>query len=197
MNNRDVLENPSVLVLNKLWIPINTRTVADAITQLFTGVAQAVDVDGSNMFPVSWKQWMELPVREHDQAIHTPSRTFRAPTLIVLGVFAEVRSKEVKFSNRAVYERDGGVCQYSGKKLKRSEASVDHVHPRYLGGKDGFENCVLADRKINSTKGHKTLDQAGLKLRRRPFKPSKVPVCRTIVNSLGIPDWELILHKYR
>jgi 5-methylcytosine-specific restriction endonuclease McrA len=60
---------------------------------------------------------------------------------------------------------------YTGRKLTQDELSVDHVIPRCKGGNDTWENLVTCTRSLNSKKGNKSLEEAGLKLRYRPYKP--------------------------
>src|SRR5277367_5100942 len=69
----DILNRPIVLVLNRNWQAINVRTPQQAFVQMATDVATALDIDGENMVPVRWAQWIKLPVRETDYAVRTPS----------------------------------------------------------------------------------------------------------------------------
>ena len=67
-----VLNKSIVLVLNKSWQAINVRTPAEVFPQLANNVATALDVQGEEMIrPVGWDEWITLPVREQDQAVHT------------------------------------------------------------------------------------------------------------------------------
>lgn len=65
--------------------------------------------------------------------------------------------------------------------------------PVSRGGASNWENCVLADRKINSRKGNKLPEEAGLKLLRRPAVPREVPVTHLIKNHHRVRDWEMFL----
>lgn len=47
--------------------------------------------------------------------------------------------------------------------------------PHFRGGASNWENCVLADRRVNSRKGNKLPEEAGLKLLRRPAAPVRSP----------------------
>jgi len=100
-----------------------------------------------------------------------------------------------KFSLKNIYQRDKGICQYSGKRLQPSQASIDHVVPQSKGGPTSWENCVLAERHLNSLKGDKSVTEAGLKLRRQPFEPQAVPIVMTLKNTEGIPEWDYFLMK--
>jgi hypothetical protein len=72
----DILNKIIVLVLNRNWQAINIRTPQDAFCQMATNVATALDIEGdSHIRPVSWDEWITLPVREgdHDEATGEPA----------------------------------------------------------------------------------------------------------------------------
>ena len=74
----------------------------------------------------------------------------RVPTVLVLARFDRVPKRRPKFCAKAIWERDGGVCQYTGKQLRPGEGNIDHVVPLSRGGGSSWENCVLADRKVDA-----------------------------------------------
>jgi len=189
-----ILHKHTVLVLNRNWQAINTASPALAFGQMCTDVATALDIQGrDSMIPVRWDDWLELPVRPEDQSIGTPSGRVRVPTVIVLARFDKVPMKRPRFGLRGIWARDDGRCQYSGRKLAPGEGSIDHVVPRSRGGETTWENCVLADKRINSRKANLTLREAGLQLVRPPSEPRPVPVTVLLRNHNGIPDWEPFL----
>ncbi len=186
----DILQKNIVLVLNRNWQAINIVTPADAFCQMSTDVATGLDVGGSDsMQPTRWKDWLQLPVREGDNSIGTARGRIRVPTVIVLARFAKVPIKRPKFSARNLWKRDGGRCQYTGRLLEPGEGNIDHVFPRSRGGKTTWENCVLADRRVNSSKGNRTPEEAGLKLKSTPAAPRAVPVTYLLKNRDGLEDW--------
>ena len=190
----DKLNKATVLVLNRNWQAINIRTPADAICQMATGVATALEIEGENHIrPVSWDEWITLSVREQDQAIHTVRGPIRLPTVIVLANFARVPKKRPKFCSRTIRDRDGNRCQYTGKILKPEEGSIDHILPRSRGGKDAWENCVWASKAVNSKKGNRLPHEAGLKLLNVPRAPKELPVTALLRNAHGIAEWKLFL----
>ena len=190
----DKLNKATVLVLNRNWQAINVRTPIEAIGQMATGVATALEIEGENAIrPVSWNEWITLPIREQDQAIHTVRGAIRLPTVIVLANFAKVPKKRPKFSAKTIRERDGNRCQYTGKILKPEEGNIDHVLPRSRGGQDVWENCVWSCKEINSRKGNRLPEEAGLKLLTVPRAPKELPVTALIRNAQGIADWKLFV----
>lgn len=190
----DILNKTVVLVLNRHWQAIDVKTPADAFGMMAAGSATALDItEGVDMQPVRWEDWLKLPVREGDFFVGTVHGPVRVPSVLVLARFDRVPKRRPKFCAKAIWERDGGVCQYTGRKLRPHEGNIDHVVPLSRGGSTSWENCVLADRRINSRKGSKLPEEAGLSLLRRPFAPREIPVSQLIKNQHGVRDWEMFL----
>jgi 5-methylcytosine-specific restriction endonuclease McrA len=190
----DVLNKATVLVLNRNWQAINIKTPQEVFGMLATDTATALDIaEDGTMRPVKWADWVVLPTRDTDNAVRTVRGAIRVPTVVVLSNFAKVPKKRPKFGAKGIWERDGGVCQYTGRKLAPGEGNIDHVVPRSRGGKSTWENCVLAHKDVNSRKGSRLPDEAGLKLLRKPAAPKEVPVTALIKNHHRVKDWELFL----
>jgi 5-methylcytosine-specific restriction endonuclease McrA len=192
----DILEKPTVLVLNRHWQAIAARTPADAFGQMMTGAACGLDIDQSDgtLLPVrSWAEWMALPVRAGDRFVRTVRGAIRVPTVLVLSRYAQVPRRRPALSARAIWERDGRRCQYTGRLLAPGEGNIDHVVPRSRGGTTSWENCVLACRKVNSRKADRLPEEVGLHLLRAPSAPRELPVTVLLRNSHGIADWEMFL----
>jgi 5-methylcytosine-specific restriction endonuclease McrA len=187
----NVLNKAIVLVLNRNWQAINVRTPAEAFCQMATGVATALEVEGENQIrPVPWDEWLTLPVRPQDEAVHTVRGVVRVPSVIVLANFAKVPKKRPKLSPRNIRDRDGNRCQYTGVVLKPDEGSIDHVVPRSRGGRNAWENCVWASKAVNSKKGNRLPQEAGLKLLAAPRVPKELPATALIRNAHGVADWK-------
>lgn len=182
-----------VLVLNRHWQAINVRTPADAFCQMATGVATALDVEGDNLRPVTWEEWLRLPVRPQDRAAHAVRGAIRVPTVIIALNYTRVPKRRPRLNARNIRQRDGNRCQYTGRELAPGEGNIDHVVPRSRGGVDSWENCVWACKEINSRKADRLPDEAGLKLLRPPAVPRELPATAFIRNAHGIPDWNLFL----
>jgi len=58
-----------------------------------------------------------------------------------------------------VFARDRGICSLCHKKVKKEDASVDHIIPLSKGGDHTYQNCTLAHRKCNSSKNNRTVVQ--------------------------------------
>ena len=190
----DILNKSLVLVLNRNWQAINIRTPTDVFCQMATNVATALDIEGDeHIRPVQWAEWIALPVRPQDYSVQTVRGAIRVPTVIVAVNFAKVPKKRPKLSARAIRERDGNRCQYTGRPLHHDEGSLDHVLPRSRGGLDSWENLVWAAKDVNQRKADRLPHEAGLKLLSIPRAPKEVPVSALIRNAHGIAEWNLFL----
>src|SRR5438309_8828334 len=190
----DILNKSIVLVLNRNWQAINIRTPADAFCQMATNVATALEIDGQNHIrPVTWDEWIALPIRDCDNAVHTVRGAIRVPTVIVAVNFARVPKKRPKLCAKSIRERDGNRCQYTGKVLKPDEGSLDHVVPRSRGGKVARENLVWSSKAVNTKKGNRLPHEAGLKLLTVSSAPKELPVTALIRNAHGVAEWKLFL----
>ncbi len=194
MNN--TLHQCIVLVLNRNWQAVNVTTPAMAFCQMSTGAATGLDIVGcDHMVPTPWDAWRELPVRESDRSVGTPAGPVRAPTVIVLARFSSVPLQRPKLNARNLWVRDGGRCQYTGRTLRPGEGNIDHVVPRSRGGATSWENCVLADRLVNTRKADRTPEEAGLRLARQPTVPRPVPMHVVLRKRDTLADWEPFLGK--
>lgn len=190
----DVLNKAIVLVLNRNWQAINIRTPAEAFCQMAANVATALEIDGASQIrAASWEEWARLPIRECDRSVRTVRGPVRVPTVIVAVNFAAVPRRRPRLCTKAIRERDGNRCQYTGRLLRPDEGSLDHIPPRSRGGKDEWENLVWADRAVNARKGNRLPHEAGLKLISAPRAPRERPVSALIRNVHGITDWDLFV----
>ena len=183
-----------MLVLNRNWQAINIRTPQEAFCMMATNVATGLEIEGEeNIRPVTWAEWITLPIRAQDNAVQTMRGPIRVPTVIVAVNFAKVPKKRPKLCSRTIRERDGNRCQYTGKVLKPEEGSLDHVVPRSRGGKDAWENLVWSSKDVNARKGNRLPHEAGLKLLSVPRAPMELPASSLIRNAHEISDWELFV----
>lgn len=197
----DILNKTIVLVLNRNWQAINVRTPQDAFCQMATNVATALDIElgddagAKALRPVTWDEWITLPVRNGDYAVRTARGAIRVPTVIVAVNFAKVPRKRPKLCAKTIRERDGNRCQYTGQLLKPEDGSLDHVLPRSRGGADTWENLVWSAKEVNRRKADRLPHEAGLKLLSVPRAPKELPVTALIRNAHGVAEWKLFLNE--
>ena len=190
----DILNKTIVLVLNRNWQAIHVRTPQEAFCMMATNVATGLEIEGENQIrPVTWDEWLRLPIRPQDNIVQTVRGPIRVPTVIVAVNFAKVPKKRPKLCAKTIRERDGNRCQYTGKVLKPEEGSLDHVLPRSRGGKDAWENLVWSAKEVNQNKADRLPHEAGLKLLSVPRAPKELPVSALIRNSAEVKDWKLFL----
>jgi len=193
----DILNQNIVLVLNRHWQAINIRTPADAFCQLATNSATALDIElgagAEALRPVTWAEWLTLPVRPQDRSVRTVRGVVRVPTVIVAVNYARVPRRRPKLSARTIRERDGNRCQYTGRLLRPGEGSLDHVLPRSRGGADSWENLVWAAKDVNQRKADRLPHEAGLQLLAVPRAPQEMPVTAYLRNPHAIAEWKLFL----
>jgi 5-methylcytosine-specific restriction endonuclease McrA len=190
----DILNKNIVLVLNRNWQAINIRTPQDAFCQMATNVVTALEIEGDNHIrPVTWDEWITLPIREGDNAVKTARGAIRIPTVIVAVNFGKVPKKRPKLNARNIRERDGNRCQYTGRVLRPHEGSLDHIVPRSRGGANSWENLVWSAKEVNQRKGNRLPHEAGLKLLTVPRAPKELPVTAVLRNVDSVPEWKLFL----
>ena len=196
----DILNKTIVLVLNRNWQAINVRTPQEAFCMMATNVATALEIelgDGARaeaLRPVTWDEWITLSVRPQDNAVQTVRGPIRVPTVIVAVNYAKVPKKRPKLCAKTIRERDGNRCQYTGELLKPEEGSLDHVVPRSRGGADAWENLVWSSKDVNTRKGNRLPQEAGLKLLSVPRAPKELPVSALLRNAHGVAEWKLFLN---
>lgn len=178
-----------VLVLNKSWVAVNIASVRRAISLLYQDMARAVYPEDYSVF--DFEDWCELSrVKKDGRFIHTPSLSIRVPEIIVLKGFNGFIQREIRFSRRNIFERDKQMCQYCGRKLAKASLTIDHVVPQSKGGRDTWENLVLACVKCNVKKANRTPREAGMPLRRTPIKPTWLPTLGVKLPQHKMTSWQ-------
>jgi 5-methylcytosine-specific restriction endonuclease McrA len=154
----------STLVLNITWEPINIVDDTRAVVLILQGKAESV--------------------LDQDRICAGDKHALMFPSVIKLSYLAKVpRMRQVPLSRRALFQRDGWICQYCGQQPKALE--VEHVIPRSKGGKNVWENVTTACRGCNATKRDRTPEEAGMRLLSKPYAPSRV----AMIASKGHHEW--------
>lgn len=178
----EALDQP-VLVLNRLWQPIQTTSARRAVKLLFLGHAQVVETEGEHRFQThDLSSWVEHSSSEllksvsMDDMIRTVKIAMRVPKIIVLGLYDKLPRMEVKFSRQNVFLRDKYTCQYCIKKLPEVELNLDHVMPRDKGGQTTWENIVTSCISCNTRKGNRLPDEVNMIPHNKPVAPRWRPL---------------------
>lgn len=166
-----------VLVLNKGWMPISTRTVEVALSRCIKGTAVIVDHETFEIF--TWERWFEersVPLTakvETSKYLRTSKLYIRKPEVIALTKYSGYMSHTAPFSRAALWVRDRNQCQYCGKYPKKADRTIDHIIPVSRGGKTTWDNCVLSCLPCNTKKGDRLLSEINMKLLSVPTRPTK------------------------
>ena len=140
-------------------------------------------------------------MREHFPAggdgdyVRTVSFWIRVPRIIRLLFYDRLPRRTVKFNRRNIFARDGTRCQYCGRRFPTSELSLDHVVPRHRGGGATWENIVCACTECNVRKGGRLPEEAGMRLVRRPEKPTRPPLMHVRVGNPKYRSWRFFVDE--
>jgi 5-methylcytosine-specific restriction endonuclease McrA len=159
-----------VLFLDAEWRPLRIDSWQDAIADFFLGKVEVVEYS-------------------RDRTIAGVGRTFPLPSVVrVVRRFHRARI-HVRFSRLNIYARDGFTCQYCAARLPTEDLTFDHVVPRSRGGGTSWENIVTCCVDCNAAKAARTPDEAGMKLLRRPRRPTFLPSITVKLGGAVPPEW--------
>ena len=153
------LLNQSVLVLNQNYEPLHVCNVRRAVVLVARGKAEVID--------------------QLDRAaalLRTVSAEFSVPSVIRMVYYIRRPRPVMRLSRREVFARDRYTCQYCGRRSSAKDLTLDHVVPRYRGGRHTWENLVTACRACNHRKAGRTPREARMSLRSKPVRPPVTPV---------------------
>ncbi|KMT15643.1 hypothetical protein BVRB_3g056340 [Beta vulgaris subsp. vulgaris] len=171
-----------------------------------------LDVSYRPVNVVCWKRAICLEFMEkadvleyYDQTVNSPNGSFNIPAVLRVPHLLQVmKRKRVmnSLSRKNILYRDDYMCQYC---KATNELTIDHVIPISRGGKWEWENLVTACTKCNSKKGHKTLEEANMRLLKIPKAPKAydilaIPLTSAAIRMLKIrkgtpPEWHEYLPK--
>lgn len=127
-------------------------------------------------------------VETYDRDVRSVRLVFKMPAVVRLLRAVGCFRSQVRFSRQNVLARDRWTCQYCGARRPLQELTYDHVVPRSAGGKTAWENIVTACVECNTRKANRTPEQASMRLRKLPVRPTWVPVFTIEVSRSSMPD---------
>ncbi|RMH82940.1 MAG: HNH endonuclease, partial [Calditrichaeota bacterium] len=142
--------NKSVLLLNQNYEPLSVCNAKKAIILIYLGKAEAVETDSAWVRSVNTR----MPL----------------PSVVRLRRYARAPRRRIVLNRKNLLIRDNYTCQYCNRRTH--PLTIDHVIPKHLGGKDTWENLVIACLPCNNRKGNRTPEQAGMKLINKPRRPN-------------------------
>lgn len=185
------MPNRRVLLLNA------GETVVDVIDWQ---AAVCLLIKGNARMPYGYSDYYKIPISIHaaermllegdfeveiEGSGSSKRGYFLLPTAVVLVEYVNLPYKSAAVNLRNLLKRDKYTCGYCGKHLSRENASIDHIVPRskwaeykkkgLVKGKhpNNWKNVVAACKKCNCKKDDKTPEEAGMKLKIKPFVPSR------------------------
>ena len=156
-----------VLLLNITYEPLKIINWKRAITLLFLEKVEVVE--------------------EYGREIHSVSFTIKLPSVVRLLRMVKKPKTPVKFSRQNIYARDKYKCQYCGRRFPTEELTYDHIIPKSRGGKTKWENIVTCCIQCNRKKGGRIHTEAGMKLIRKPSRPTWLPALRITIGFREVP----------
>jgi 5-methylcytosine-specific restriction endonuclease McrA len=145
-----------VLILNQDYSALSICSVSKAFVLVFLDKA-------------------ELVAASPNHTLRTINDSYPLPTVIRLRRYINVPYKGIMMTRQNIFKRDEHRCVYCG---THDDLTLDHVTPKSRGGRTSWDNLVTACRRCNAKKGDYSLEAAGLKLRKHPFKPSFIMFLR-------------------
>jgi 5-methylcytosine-specific restriction endonuclease McrA len=183
-----------VLVLNRLWQPVNIVGVQRAFSLLLQEHAQVIytgDESFRLMDSAAWLNLSEETAPEDDEAyIQTVRMRIRVPKVLLLRSYSQLPVSEVKFTRENLFERDDYRCQYCGNHFEAVQLNMDHVIPRDQGGRTSWENIVTSCIKCNSRKANRLPHQANMHLIRKPERPRWRPFVSSLIGQSYDASWD-------
>ena len=128
----------------------------------------------------NWKRAIILLFKEKAKLIS--KRVIRLVNYVIIPFS---RMNNMYPTKNLIYKRDKNKCQYCG---STKSLTIDHVIPRSRGGKDTWENLVVACSPCNIKKGDKMLEHTGMKLSSIP----KAPISKVLIDLTDskVPEWQ-------
>lgn len=123
--------------------------------------------------------------------VHSPKQTFKVPATMVVLDYVKFK-KNPRYSRSGIFLRDDFICKYCNKGFERADLTIDHVHPKSMGGKTTWENVVAACLPCNCKRGHKK----EILPSRMPYKPTFMELENKARNrqiTVKHPSWEIYL----
>jgi 5-methylcytosine-specific restriction endonuclease McrA len=140
------------------------------------------------------KAWLVKEYRNHP-VIDTQGREHVRPAVVQLPKYVKRSNRKVTFSKRSIFLRDKYRCAYCGSRagheVKFEDLNIDHIDPKFNGGKSSWENCITSCRSCNHRKANRTPKQAGMDLIFHPYQPSYQHLPVVSEYTQNFPDeWE-------
>lgn len=182
-----------ILILNRLWQPVNIVGVKRGFSLLCQDYAQVIHTSEDTFEILDFGSWVAFseayPPTNPSDSIQTVRLSLRIPKVLLLRIYDRLPIREMKFNRQNLFERDGFRCQYCTRAFLSKDLNLDHVIPRDRGGKTSWENVVTSCIRCNSRKGNRLPHEAGMRLVRRPQRPRWRPFVSSLAEDRCDDSW--------
>lgn len=156
-----------------------------------------------SLYPLSlitWKDAIRLSYLDKvqvveyydDWEVRSQHTSLKVPAVIATKHYINKATRQVAFSRRGIFQRDGYTCQYCGRGFAPEDLTLDHVIPSSKGGSTSWDNIVASCVPCNQKKGDTLI---------KPLTPPRMPDYRTILRMIDYtnkrkikhPSWEKLL----
>jgi 5-methylcytosine-specific restriction endonuclease McrA len=153
-----------------------------------TMIPQILKLDVAGL-PIEWVSWqtaatiyardrVRWEAGEARFVLHGGTRCDGTQSVLSINSIIAVRDKSGKYhravpplTNRALFQRDGYLCMYCGRKHGSRELTREHVLPVSRGGRDCWTNVLTACVSCNHRKNDRTPEEAGMLPIGLPYEP--------------------------
>ena len=163
--------NSRVLVLNQNFDPLDLCSARRALVLMWQGKAEMMANGSGN--------------------IRTIRFSIALPSVIRLLRFIKKPRFQKRLTRTEVFNRDHFRCQYCGRESR--ELTLDHIVPRFRGGKHTWENVVSACIPCNRKKAGGTPQETGMRLLSVPRAPHSSGFMIPYYYVRGHKEWEEFL----
>jgi 5-methylcytosine-specific restriction endonuclease McrA len=159
-----------VLVLNSDYTPINVTSLVRGFILVDKGKAEVLKTGTT-------------PIISGD-------KEYVRPLIIRLLSYVRFRIKSLRINRQRIFKRDNFKCAYCN---SQKNLTIDHILPKSRGGDNSWTNLITCCRNCNRYKDNKTPEEAGLKLKIRPYEPS---IFSDVINPNISQIWEEFKQTY-
>ena len=168
MRNEVLLLNANAAPVS--WLPLSAITWQNAVRLIWLDVVEVLH---------SYDGW----------TVHSPSTEMTVPSVLMLRKqvkgFRTWVAREESPQSHLIFLRDSFLCQYCLKQFPRNQLTVDHVIPKYYGGKTRYDNCTTACQPCNGRRGCDITVRPAT----APFRPTLGQLVRNMRKfPISIPD---------
>jgi 5-methylcytosine-specific restriction endonuclease McrA len=159
-----------VLVLNSDYTPINVTSLVRGFILVDKGKAEVL--------------------KSGENPIISGDKEYVRPLIIRLLSYVRYRIKSLRINRQRIFKRDNFRCAYCD---SQKNLTIDHILPKSRGGDNSWTNLITCCRNCNRYKNNKTPEEAGLKLKIRPYEPS---IFSDVINPNISQIWEEFKQTY-